>query len=255
MEVGTEIRWERAERAGCSVMRPHGELNAITYRQFADDLVEFAMAEPRAVIIVLDDLLIADEPLLTAVSGAWMRVGEWPGVPILVVVGSASRRARLESGALRRFVPVFATVSAAEDAVDTPLRLHACLNLVPAADSAQRARRFTTDVCDRWEVSDVLGPALLIVTEFVENAFLHARGTGDIQVRLELRDDLLTVAVADSDPRAAVLREPGPGHPRFYGLHVVSRLARAWGCVPRSRGGKVVWATLDTGRRRPPPSQ
>ncbi|NNH72023.1 ATP-binding protein [Nocardia uniformis] len=256
MSVGTGIRWERNVRQGCSVVSPHGELNARTYRQLSDDLVKFAMDEPRAVIVVLDDLRVDGEPLLTAFSSARMRVGEWPGVPIILVVESANRRQWLESSAIRRFVPVFDSVSAAVHTVDAPLRRRARFDIGRAGDCAQRARRFVADTCDRWGATDIRGDALLVVTELVENAFLHARDDSDIRLRVEWRDDLLTIAVADSDPREAVLREPGPGSARHYGLHVVARLVRAWGCAPQIHGGKVVWARLDSRspRKRPPPS-
>ncbi|GAB0102448.1 hypothetical protein JMUB6875_14160 [Nocardia sp. JMUB6875] len=90
---------------------------------------------------------------------------------------------------------------------------------------------------------------LLIATELVENSFLHSRVPGGMQLRLELRDDRFCVAVGDNDPHEALLREPGVGGSRHYGLHIVARLASSWGCVPRRPAGKVVWAVLSTGRR------
>ncbi|MBF6133660.1 ATP-binding protein [Nocardia otitidiscaviarum] len=235
------------------MVRPHGELNPATYRNFSDDLVKFTVEEPRAVIIVLDDLRVTSEPLFSVFASVSMRVGDWPGVPILLVVELDLRRAVLRSSAIRRFVPVFATVIAAIDSLDNPpLRRWATLDLTPTGDCAQRARRFVDDICQRWNIAAVRGDAQLIATELVENSFLHGRSEADIRVRLELRGDLLTVAVADADPREAVLREPGPGGLRFYGLHVVARLSRAWGCAPKWPIGKVVWATVPVGPGREP---
>ncbi|MCP9620848.1 ATP-binding protein [Nocardia otitidiscaviarum] len=249
----TELQWQRDERDGCTVVRPRGVLNPTTYRCFSDDLVKFTVEEPRAVIVVLDDLRVSSEPLLSVFASVSMRVGDWPGVPVLLVVELGFRRAVLRSSAIRRFVPVFATVTAAVRSLEhPPLRRWATLDLAPTGDCAQRARRFVDDICQRWDTGSALGDAQLIATELVENSFLHSRSEADIRVRLELRDDLLTVAVADADPREAVLREPGPGGPRFYGLHVVARLARAWGCAPKWPIGKVVWATVPVGPRREP---
>ncbi|MBL1075019.1 ATP-binding protein [Nocardia sp. 2] len=233
------------------MVRPRGGLETGTYRQFADDLVKFALQEPRAVIVEVDDLTVRDEPLLTAFTSAWMRVGEWPGVPIMLVAEQPERRKTLRGSAISRFLPVFGTVGLAVGAVDDgPIRRRAELELIPAAESAQRARRFVAEVCERWGAPEVRADAQLIATELVENAFLHSVARGDIRVRLELRAELLTVAVCDDDPREAVLREPVPGGARYYGLHVVARLARTWGCVPRWPHGKVVWAVLPTGARR-----
>ncbi|QLY32005.1 ATP-binding protein [Nocardia huaxiensis] len=248
---GKEVEWRKTERDDCCVLRPQGELNIATYRAFSDDLVKYTVDEPRAVIVVLDDLSIASEPLLTAFSSVWMRVGEWPGVPIMLVSGPADRRVALHASAIQRFVPIFASVDAAILALDDPpARRRTVRDLPPTADSAQRARRFVAEVCRDWNVTEVRADAQLIVTELVENAFLHSRVSTDISVRMEMRANLLTVAVADQDPREAILREPGVDPFRYYGLHVVARLARAWGCNPQWPTGKVVWATLPVGTRR-----
>lgn len=251
MVVGRELRWQRDERDGCAVVRPYGELGPVGYRALSDDLVKFTVEEPRAVIVVLDHLRVSFEPLVTAFASATMRAGEWPGVPLMLVVESDTRRAELRSSALKRFVPVFGSVREAVRAVELPpLRRRATLELAPDGECGQLARRFIREICLRWNIPEACADALLVGTELVENAFLHSRVPAEIHLRLELRDDLLTVAVADEDPREAVLREPGGGLPRFYGLHVIARLSRSWGCTPRWPVGKVVWAVLPTGPRR-----
>lgn len=248
---GPEIRWDRLESQGCAVVTPRGELNSAVYRIFTDDLVKFTVDEPRAVIVVLDLLVIRAEPLLTAFSSAWMRVGDWPGVPIVLVVNDPDRCARLRHTALHRFVPVYGSLPEALAAVGhPPVRRRTGIELPPTAESAQLARRFVEETCAHWELAEVRADALLVVTELVENSFLHSRVAADIQVRLEYRSGLFTIAVADVDPREAVLREPAPGSSRCYGLHVVARLAGAWGCTPRWPTGKVVWAVLAAGPRR-----
>lgn len=233
------------------MLRPKGELDAASYRGVSDDLVKFAMDEPRALIVSLDRLNVPSDPLFTAFSAAWMRTNDWPSVPILLVAESIQLRERLIRAGIHRFLAVFDSVVAALAAADTPpIRRRACVALVPNATCSQRARRFVEDVCERWAMIDVRLDALLVATELVENSFLHASGFDDIVLRLELRDELLTVAVADNDPHEAILREPTLGLPRLHGLHIVARMARAWGCAPRWPTGKVVWATLPTGVRR-----
>ncbi|MVU78775.1 hypothetical protein GPX89_16175 [Nocardia sp. ET3-3] len=232
------------------MVSPHGELTASTYRSLVDGLVKFAVEEPRAVVVVLEDLVVASEPLYTAFSSAWMRVGEWPGVPILLVVPGAALRERLGDSAVHRFVPVYSEVDEALAVLrEPPARRRVTLSLVPTGDCAQRARRFVDATCSRWGIPEVRVDALLIVTELVENSFLHSGVDADIQLRLELRNQMFTVAVGDADPQEALLREPGTDGFRHYGLHIVAKLARTWGCAPRWPTGKVVWAVLPTGRR------
>lgn len=245
------IRWQRETLRDCSILRPVGELNALTYRRFSDDLVKFAMDQPAALVVDVAELRITGEPLLTAFSAAWMRVGEWPGVPIMLVVVADERRAVWQSSAINRFVPVFGSVSTALAALaEPPARRLAKVDLVPASRTSGDARRFIRETCGRWAVPEVIEDASAVVTELVENALLHAHG--DLRLRLELRGELLTVAVDDDEPRQAVLREFSVGRRPAIGLRLVAELARAWGSVPRWPEGKVVWATLPVGERRQP---
>jgi hypothetical protein len=63
-------------------------------------------------------------------------------------------------------------------------------------------------------------------------------------LRLELHRSVLTVAVSDGDPAPAVLGDCFQAR----GLNLVAYFARAWGCMPTSEGGKVVWAVLRQAR-------
>ncbi len=249
----SEIRWEKRRTAEALVVRPCGRLTASSYRVFTDALVKFAIDEPRALIVELDDLHIVAEPLLAAFPSAWMRISQWPSVPILLIAEHAPLQRWLTASAVSRFVPVHSTLTEALTAVDgPPLRRRANTGLIPTGNCAQRARRFVSETCDQWEIPNLcVAQARLVTTELVENAFLHARDNEEIGLRLESWDHRLTVAVTDDDPREAVLREPKPGDDRFYGLYVVARAATAWGCAPRWPDGKVVWATLPVDRTRP----
>ncbi|MFI6170731.1 STAS domain-containing protein [Nocardia sp. NPDC051052] len=241
---------------GCTVLRPRGELCALNYRSFTDDLIKFAMDVPQALIVVLDDLLIPGAVSLSAFAKVWMRIGEWPGVPLLLVAASAELRGRLVTAVVHRFVPAYATMAEAlVAAADPPLRFRSSLAVAPTEGCDQRARQFVERTCDLWAVPELRIDALVIVTELVENAFQHCRSSEGMVVRMELRDELLTVAVSDSDPREAVLREPTSELTRFFGLHAVALLALAWGCAPRWPNGKVVWATLPTARREERPGR
>lgn len=240
------VDWRPHSEAGCLVVKPVGDLDAKTYREFRDDLVKFVMDQPSGLVVVVDDLRIDSRESLTAFSAAWMLVGEWPAVPILLVASDPEVRATLAGSPLARYVPVYDTVRAALAGVgDPPGPRHSEIELFPYATSSHVARRFVERTCRQWSVSGRVQDAMGVATELVENAILHA-GT-DLRLRLELHERGLTVAVRDGSPHDAVLREGGPG--RAIGLHLVTALATVWGSAPHMSGGKVVWAVL--AHRRP----
>jgi len=249
------ICWQPTEIDRCVVLEPDIALDAVTYRRFTDDLVKFVVEQPRAVIVCVDRMTIASETVLTAFTSAWLRTANWPCVPILLVAEDNELRHRLGRSAIRRFLAVHPNVAAAvAAAAEPPIRRRAALTMALSPVTGHRARRLIDDVCAEWAIAEMSEAAQIIATEFIDNADLHGRFTGvpDIDVRLEYREDLLTIAVADPDPHEAVLREPEPGSAgrRLHGLHIVSELASAWGCAPRWPNGKVVWATLATARQR-----
>jgi anti-sigma regulatory factor (Ser/Thr protein kinase) len=83
--------------------------------------------------------------------------------------------------------------------------------------------------------------AVLVASELVTNAIVHART--ELRLRVELRGDLLHLAVRDGNPRMLVII-PGPEAEGGRGLWLVDQLARAWGVNRHPDGGKVIWCTL-----------
>lgn len=243
------VDWRPRPVGDCQVLRPTGDLDARTYREFRDDLVRFAMDQPSGLVVVLDDLRIASRGSLTAFSSAWMVVGDWPAVPILLVASDPALRATLVASPLARHVPVHDTVRAALAGVGEPARRRRGeIELFPVTGSSHLGRRFVERTCRQWQVTDRVHEAMEVATELVENSIIHA-GT-DLRLRLELHAGGLTVAVRDGSPHDAVLREAGPT--QAIGLHLVAALATAWGSAPDMSGGKVVWAVLANRRRARP---
>lgn len=230
-------------RDDCFLARPVGTLDGTTYRWLRDQLVKLAMEEPKALIVDLVELHIDRETMLTAFSAAWMRVSTWPGVPILLVAGTEPQRSLLR-GAISRHTPCYATVAEALAAADNPppwRRASVALEATPTSNRVARA--FVRHTCQQWNVGVATTiDAVVVATELMDNVALHA-GTGS-EIRLEMRDRWLTVAVRDGSPHPAVLRERLGGDQRGNGLRIVAGLARTWGCSPRLGGGKVVWAVL-----------
>jgi anti-sigma regulatory factor (Ser/Thr protein kinase) len=239
-EIGLTTRQED----GCTVVRPAGRLDLSTYASFRDSLLKYAAEEPRAVIAELgDEFEIASPTLATVFSVVWMRVSEWPGVPVMVVSECDRHSAALTSSGVARFVPLHGTVRAALDAVGQPVerRRHE-VTLPAAAVSSRLAREFVRGTCRRWGVEAVVDDAALIASELTENVVQHTSSAPVL--RVELRGDRFTVAVRDDDPRSPQARELTTDRVGGRGIPIVEAISRAWGCSPAAHGGKVIWAVL-----------
>ena len=93
------------------------------------------------------------------------------------------------------------------------------------------------------EAEDV---ALLLVSELVTNAMLHAQTEAEVEV--ECHDHTVRVAVSDGVPAGI---DPESGHqshtvgaPSGRGLRIVDALAHRWG-VSVHEAGKTVWFELN----------
>ncbi|MFJ3201564.1 ATP-binding protein [Streptomyces sp. NPDC086989] len=110
-----------------------------------------------------------------------------------------------------------------------------------------------------WDGSESAEDALLVVSELVSNAALHAGGCHELVLTA---GQALRIDVLDGAPSAP--RPPAgwrPGVPGGHGLHIVQRLSDRWGSYTHG-AGKSVWAEIEGsrlaggGRRDPrwPPS-
>ncbi len=117
--------------------------------------------------------------------------------------------------------------------------------VVPAAPrSIARARHWAVDRArDAGASPQALASMELVASEVVTNAVRHARGTGEITLRVRASRRDLTVEVEDADPLPPAPQSGRAGLPGGHGLHIVEALASAWGWQPRA-AGKVVWFTI-----------
>lgn len=236
------------ELEGCLVADLSGVLDPQTYGHVRDCIVKLALEEPRAVVARLDSLDVTSDSLLSVFSSASVRVSEWPDVPVLLVSQDPGRRSAIADSAISRFVPVYANTGLAVAAAETGSprrRRHAVFP--PKLMCSGSARNFVRRTCHEWHLDTCVPEALCIASELVENAIEHAKT--ELDLRLELRGGMLTIAVRDGSPKQAVLRQGRQGLPVGYGLQIITDVARCWGCAPDLRGGKVTWATLATGAR------
>jgi anti-sigma regulatory factor (Ser/Thr protein kinase) len=117
------------------------------------------------------------------------------------------------------------------------------VELLPSADSVPQARRFARQALE-GSTSDV-ETAVLLVSELVTNAVLHARSA--IRLVIDDRGSTARVEVHDTSPL-----QPRVQHYRLTsgtgrGLRMVARLSATWGVESAPRGeGKVVWFEIGT---------
>ncbi|WP_329242974.1 ATP-binding SpoIIE family protein phosphatase [Streptomyces canus] len=92
--------------------------------------------------------------------------------------------------------------------------------------------------------------AVVVVSELVTNAVIHAGTDVELDCRLEAQTGALVVEVLDHHPSRAPRDgdpEPSYGTPEYgRGLRLVAALAETWGITYRT-GAKTVWAQLPAG--------
>ncbi|WP_371494139.1 ATP-binding protein [Kitasatospora sp. NBC_00374] len=127
------------------------------------------------------------------------------------------------------------------------------LRLFESRGSVGRCRAFAIEALHDWgwlpaedaEGREIAGDVVLLVTELVTNACLHAGGPRELV--LTLAGPAIRVEVSDASPAEPAIRTgQHPAVPSGHGLKVVDRLAAAWGYA-RHEEGKTVW--LEVARR------
>ncbi|MFD9303993.1 ATP-binding protein [Streptomyces sp. NPDC060048] len=130
------------------------------------------------------------------------------------------------------------------------------LVLHDTTDVVSQCRDFTRRALTEWQwlpgaasggggggTYETADDALLLVSEMVANACMHAGGPSSLLLRCT--GDRLRIEVTDGSPVAPAVRHPtDPSRPGGHGLLIVERLAREWGSEPAD-GGKCVWVELD----------
>jgi serine phosphatase RsbU (regulator of sigma subunit)/anti-sigma regulatory factor (Ser/Thr protein kinase) len=127
----------------------------------------------------------------------------------------------------------------------TTLPLHAQRSFPADERSVAAARRFTRAVLDEWEAHELTDTVVLLVSELVTNAVVHAGTT--VRLKLRLHSQSLRVEVEDQHPGQALPMgvEPPPDDAEHgRGLVITSVLAPTWG-VQYTPSSKRVWLQLE----------
>ena len=116
--------------------------------------------------------------------------------------------------------------------------------------SGWQARIFLSDRLAEWHLESVRDEAMLLTTELVTNAVIHARSAVSVTVRRGV--ERLRVEVSDTGGGALKIREPRGEAQTGRGLQLLEALASNWG-TSAFEAGKLVWFELQTKAAGSPP--
>ena len=114
---------------------------------------------------------------------------------------------------------------------------------LPAGSGAPKmARAFVAEQLQAWECGDVLDTALLLTSELVTNAVLHARTAMTLVATVDR--GRLRIGVADGSSKLPYMRPYEIDDLTGRGLAMVAGYSADWG-VEEQVDGKCVWFEID----------
>lgn len=240
----TGISVETTDLAGVVVATPAGRLDLASYSAFRDGLLKQAADTPIALVVRLGPAFeVPSTAMLAVFTTVWMKVSQWPDIPLVLIAETESHRHELRTSGVARFVLMVDNLKEALEAVERPPpRRFRRVPLPNSPTAPLLARAVVREACELWGLTRLIDDAVLVVSELVENAIRHARS--ESVLRVELRPGGLSLAVHDDDPTPPELITPRLDVPGHRGVQLVDRISIAWGTAPSSDGGKIVWAVL-----------
>ncbi|MFF7145729.1 ATP-binding protein [Streptomyces sp. SID2888] len=103
-----------------------------------------------------------------------------------------------------------------------------------------RLRRIAAAKLQHWQLTVLIDPAQLLISELVTNALRYGTGP-EIDFRLILTTGVLVILVDDGSPDPPQVRQPGPDDESGRGMVLVSTIATDWGIRPN---GSATWCLL-----------
>lgn len=228
-----------------AVLSPHGVLDSRTYRSLRDSIIKAALEEPAAVIVDVTDLEVPAQSAWAVFTSARWHVSTWPDTPVFLVSAHPATRNTIARNGIARYVPVFPSVGEAVDALRSAglrrYRRRARAQLPAGVSSLRRSRELVTEWLTAWGQPELIAATKIVATSFIENVLQHTHSAPCM--RLETDGHAVTVAVEDSSPAQAGVRESHMAAEMSSGLRIVGALCRAWGNAP-TPSGKTVWAVI-----------
>lgn len=121
------------------------------------------------------------------------------------------------------------------------------IELSADAVSVSTARRFTADRLAEHDLLSLVDDVVLVVSELVTNAVIHARSAPTLTLRGD--DRAVLVSVLDGSSTVPLALTPQPRDPSGRGLSIVTTLSDAWGTdLVASGSAKSIWASFGPGQ-------
>jgi hypothetical protein len=225
------------------VLEVAGRLDRLV--QDLDRAIQLALADaPRSVVCDLSCVVEgADPSAVQMLATAGRHVRDWPAIPVAVVCPDPRVREALRVHPLGGNLIVTESMLTAISAVlATPIPAVTWLRLAPHPTAPRASRDFVTRTLTEWDLGPLIPSACLVISELVTNSTIHART--DIELSLAWSLGMLRLTVRD---HSAKLPRPRKTHLGLHGrgLTLVAGFSHAFGVLPTTEGGKVVWAVLD----------
>ncbi|HEY5248121.1 MAG TPA: ATP-binding protein [Dermatophilaceae bacterium] len=219
-----------------------------------DRAIQMALAAgSRGVVCDLSAVLEGADPAAVEVlASAGRHVRDWPGVPVAVACPDPRVREALRAQPLGEHLIVTASLFSALSAVlAAPGLAVEWRRLAPHPTAARASREFVALTLRGWGLDRVISAATLVAGELVASSTINAGTEIDLSVAWD--HDALRLTVRDHGPGLPGQR-PSALYLHGRRLTLIAGLSRAFGILPTSDGGKVVWAVLDVPRLSLPDS-
>lgn len=118
--------------------------------------------------------------------------------------------------------------------------------LPPDARAASLSRRFVLDTLARWKLEMLNETAVLLTSELVTNAVVHAGTDLELSLRLD-GQGWVTVSVQDGSTVVPQLRSHAPEATTGRGLQILEELAASWEVILQASGKTVLFRLLAPG--------
>jgi anti-sigma regulatory factor (Ser/Thr protein kinase) len=215
-----------------------------------DRAVRLALGgEPRGVACDLSKVTEVSTPgALRALALNGRHPRDWPGVP-LAMAGLGQRGG--ETLGLKPMGGHLMVTSSLRQALSMVLQASLpaahSLQLAPHPTAPRASRDFVSRTLLDMRLSRHISAACLVVSELVTNAMTHTGS--DIDVTVSEHRQAIRIAVRDHGPDLPVERAGSTSAEQGRGLSLVAGVSSAWGVLPHSDGGKVVWAVINASPR------
>lgn len=122
-------------------------------------------------------------------------------------------------------------------------RMDECIELECDPELVAQARSWLRALLEAWETPEHLDDVVLIASELLTNAVLHARTS--IQLKVSCQETTVRLEVHDENSRLPTLGSCPADATSGRGLALVASLATSWG-IENREDGKTVWAEIGT---------